>query len=105
MGLREDALAAAEAARVARQERARTLLAARLDPAPVDGLTVADVTGECVVFTDTGSGLCLAVADKADTTTVTRVTGAPGAWTAAPRRDVDTLATLGLILDDLEQGA
>lgn len=100
MGLREDAIAAAEAARVARQERARTLLAARLDPTPVDGLTVADTTTDCVVFTD-GTGLFIAVADKADTLSVTRVTGAPGAWTAAPRREVDTLATLGLILDAL----
>lgn len=105
MGLREDALAAADVARAARVDRARGTLAARLDSSSVADLAVADVTGECVVFTDTGSGLCLAVADKADTTTVTRVTGAPGAWTAAPRRDVDTLATLGLILDDLEQGA
>ena len=105
MGLREDAIAAAETARTARQTAARAVLASRLSPTPVDGLTVADTTPDLVVFTD-GAGLYLAVNERADTMRVTRVTGTPGgAWTAAPRTDIDSLARLGLILDALDQGA
>lgn len=104
MGLREDAIAAAEAAKTARQVAARATLAARLDSTAVDGLAVIDTTPDCVVFGDAAAGLFLAVADQSDTLRVTRVTGTSGGvWTAAPRRDVDSLATLGLILDAIDQ--
>lgn len=101
MGLRDEALAAAEAARVARQEAAREILEGRLSPTAIEGLTVVDTTPELVVFGD-GAGVFLAVNEQAEALRVMRVTGTPGgAWTAAPRRDVDSLATLGLILDAL----
>lgn len=95
MGLREDALAAAEAARDARVASARAVLAARLDTASVEALTVADVTPQVVVFGD-GEGLFLAVRDGAQPQRVTRVVGEPSVWT--DRGEVDSLSTLGRIL-------
>jgi len=97
MGLREDALAAAEAVQV----RARGVLAERLAPTSVDGLTVVETTAECVVFGD-GTGLFLAVRAQAQPPRVTRVVGGPGDWTA--RGDVPSLTALGLLLA-AEQGA
>lgn len=101
MGLREDALAAAEAAREQRRTTARALLASRLDPAPVDGLTVVDENVQLVVFSD-GDGLRLAVRDQVQPPTVKVVTGEPGAWTDARGGDVDSLATLGRVLAESE---
>ncbi|CAI9417404.1 hypothetical protein [Nocardioides sp. T2.26MG-1] len=95
MGLREEALAAADAAKEQREAAARGVLAARLDPAPVDGLTVVDTDPRLVVFGD-GAGLFLAVYDQGNPTRVTRVVGQPGDWTH--RGDVASLTALGLIL-------
>ncbi len=96
MGLREDALAAAEAARAAREAAARAVLAARFDTASVAALTVADTSPEVVVFTD--GTVCLAVRDNVTPPVVTRVVGSAGQWTAAPRTPIDSLAGLGVIL-------
>jgi hypothetical protein len=95
VGLREAALEAADAAREQRTATARTILAARLEPAPVDGLTVIDTTADCVVFGDT-DGLRLAVRDQTQPPRVTHVVGQPGEWTA--RGEVASLTGLGLLI-------
>lgn len=95
VGLREDALEAADAARDARAANARAIMADRLDTASVDALDVVDVTPQVVVFGD-GDGLFLAVRDGLQPPKLTRVVGAPSVWT--DRGDVDSLSTLGRIL-------
>lgn len=95
MGLREDALEAAEAARDARVTAARAVLAGRLAPANVAPLSVADATAQIVVFTD-GADLFLAVRDQLQPPVVSRVIGSTGCWTN--RGDVASLEGLGLLL-------
>ena len=92
MGLREDALAAAEAARLERIDSARAQLAAVLAPSDVASLTVAAELPAQVVFTD--GTICLAVADVDGT--VTLVDGAGSEWSS--RGPVKDLASLGLLL-------
>lgn len=100
MGLREDALAAAEAAQQQRNTIARSVLAARLTPADVDALTVEDTTPECVVFTD--GTIHLAVCDK-DPQTVRLVTSdGSGGWTRGGT--VPNLPTLGALLAAQAEG-
>lgn len=95
MGLREDAIAAAEEALEQRKTVARGVLASRLTPAEVAGLTVEATTPELVVFTD--GTLHLAVCDKADPKTV-RLVEPDGAGAWCRRGDVPDLPTLGALL-------
>lgn len=95
MGLREDALAAAEAAQEQRQTVARSVLAARLTPAEVSGLTVETTTSDLVIFTD--GTLRLAVRDKSEPQAVFLVEpDDAGGWTRLG--DVPNLPALGSIL-------
>lgn len=96
MGLREEAIAAASAARTERVTQARALLAARLNPADVSTLTVVDEAPDVVVFGD-GDGLRLAVRDQVQPPKVFRVTGAVGDWTMCGA-SVESLPALGLLL-------
>lgn len=102
MGLREDAIAAAEAASVQRVTQARAVLAARLNPANVSALPVVDKDADLVVFSD-GAGVQLAVRDQVDPPKVFRVTGTPGNWTMCTPA-VESLPALGLLLAAESQG-
>lgn len=96
MGLREDAIAAAAEALQQRHTLALGVLAARLTPAEVEGLTVEECTPELVVFTD--GTIHLAVADKADPQTIRLVTpNGTGGWTRGAL--VPDLPALGALLE------
>ncbi|GAW50622.1 MULTISPECIES: hypothetical protein [unclassified Nocardioides] len=101
MGLREQAIEAAEAAREQRAAAARTVLASTLTPADVSALEVAAQTPELVVFTD-GADLFLAVGDRTSPPRLSLVTN-QGGWTR--RGDVDSLTTLGRLLAAAEGDA
>lgn len=64
MGLREDAIAAAEAARQTRISQARAALGQVLDPGTVDDLSVAAELATQVVFTDGTMHLAVDAAGK-----------------------------------------
>lgn len=95
MGLREDALAAAEAARAARVDTARARLAAVLAPADVTELQVAHLDDTVVVFTDDAE-VCLSVAAAGNPPVVRLVHGQDTDWTV--RGPVSSLAELGTLL-------
>lgn len=106
MGLKEDALAAAQAAeaerlagiaaaRATRIAAARTALGTVLAPTSVDGLEVVDELPTQVVFC--GDEVCLAVRDGGVSSTVTLVRDS-GGWTRVG--EVRSLAELGLLLAD-----
>lgn len=99
MGLREAALAAAEAALEQRHANARAVLGARLAPAEVDDLTVETTTTDLVIFTD--GALHLAVRDKDEQQAVFLVQpDDTGGWIRVAA--VADLPTLGTMLADSE---